>query len=445
MRSDAYTLFTEFHRLFVQGVRQALQDRLQSAYGNDWFLRGVLNAVSDAQRTQLNHAFETATVDDQSELLDVGHFGRIVSWNHAAVFSGAFPEIDHALGRFRFLVAMRNEWAHIPAGDLSLDRVFSAISMMQSILVSLRCREALEVARLMNERDLSQPDPSYLDQLPIDGDPQEGHYEDDSFVDEATTAPLRLWHTLQSYLVTEASMASIGAGGGRTDPLDGEVLVTVRVTNTAPASEDRPVIWFKNVSLSVKPGSHQDGLGDLRPGEVVKRQYTLHAKEVAQFEYSVDGRVDIERFFGIQQNGTLPTGIIREVLDSFSHKFDGIAINDPLDQAVSSLTAVSPDMTLADASSVRHELENIATLIDTKRDALGELFREFFLSRQSSLGSQVREVILLLEGLDARIRAVDEAISTTNLEEIRQAVENFEQSQMSVLQVQQTIRDLISR
>ncbi len=447
MGSDAYSLFTEFHRLFVRGVRQALRDRLQSAYGQDWFHRGVLIAVSEAQRTQLDMSLEKAVGEDWATLIDVGHFGRVVRWNHAAVFSDAFPEIDHALVRFRFLVAMRNEWAHIPAGDWSMDRVFSAISAMQSILVSLRCREALEVARLMNERDLSQSNDATLDQILVEADSTDDEQESVSTTDEFASANLGLWHTLQSYLVTEAFMVPVVSPDGPSDPLEGKVNVTVRVTNIAPASEDRPVIIFQNIRLSVKPdrgGNSRDGLGELIPGQMVERQYTLHAKEVAQFEYHVDGQVDTQRFFGIQQNGTLPVRTIRAVLDKFSERFDCISINEPLDQAVASLTAVNPTMTLTDAAKVRGELEQVAALIDEKRTALGDLSREFFLDRESSLGAQVREVVILLEGLGGMIRAVDEAISTTNLEEIKQAVENFEQSQMSVLQVQQTIRNLLS-
>ena len=447
MDYDAYSLFTEFHRIFVRGVRHALETRLQAAYGNDWFLRGVLPAVSDSQQAQLNIALEKAPPDHWAALLDVGHFGRVVRWNHAAAFSDAFPEIDHALGRFRFLVAVRNEWAHIPAIDMLNDRVVSAILVMQGILVALRSREALEVARLMNERDLSQTKASSFDQIPIEADSYDEDNEDESLTDGFATAPLGLWHTLQSYLVTEAYVLPGISPDSESDPLDGEVMVTVRVTNIAPASEDRPVVIFHDVRLAVKPDrsrNSRDGLGALGPGEMVERQYALHAKEVAQFEYHVDGRVDTQSFFGIQQKGTLPIKIIKEVLDKFSDRFDGIGINQPLDQAVVSLAAVSPSMTLADASRVRQELEQVATIIEEKRNALGELFQEFYLDRESSLGSRVREVILLLQGLDARIKAVDEAIGATDLDEILQAVENFEESQMSVLQVQETIRTLLN-
>ncbi len=447
MDTDAYGLFTEFHRIFVRGVRQALRDRLQSAYEHDWFHRGVLPAVSEAQRAQLEISLEKSACEDRAPLMDVRHFGRIVRWNHAAVFSDAFPEIDHALGRFRFLVAMRNEWAHIPADDLSMDRVVSAILTMQGILVALRCREALEVARLMNERDLSQSNSSSLDQVLMEVESPEDEPVDGPPSDKFATSSLGLWHTLQSYLVTEAFMVPAESADDPSDPLDAEVLVTVRVTNIAPASADRPVIKFQNVNLSVKPdrrGNNRAELGELVPGQMVERQYSFHAKEVAQFEYRVDGRVDTQSFFGIHQNGTLPIGIIRQVLHEFSDRFDGIGIHEPLDQAVASLTAVNPAMTLADAARVRNELEQVATLMEEKRTALGDLSGEFFLGRESSLGSQVREVSVLLAGLGERIRAVDEAISTTNLEEINQAVENFEQSQMSVLQVEETIRTLLA-
>ncbi len=50
MEPDGYSLFTECHRLYMQDMRHAVRERLESAYGDDWFLRGMLSAVTDYQR-----------------------------------------------------------------------------------------------------------------------------------------------------------------------------------------------------------------------------------------------------------------------------------------------------------------------------------------------------------------------------------------------------------
>ena len=51
---------------------------------------------------------------------------------------------------------------------------------------------------------------------------------------------------------------------------------------------------------------------------------------------------------------------------------------------------------------------------------------------------------MLLSQLGSKIQAVDDAIGTTNLEAIKSAVNDLEQLQLSVLQVEETIRRMIN-
>ena len=443
MESDGYSLFTEFHRIYIQGIRNSLQERLSAAYGDDWFQRGVLPAVTDIQRANLTAALERAQAGGRATLLDAGHFGHIVSWNHAAVFAQTITEIDYTLRQFRFLAAMRNEWAHIPVDGLPMDRVVSAIQTMQALLVTLRCREALEIGKIMTQRNVGQSEATSIDLTPNATSDE----DDDIEVDTLTYAPSGLWQTLRSYLVTDAFVTP-------TNPSEGQVLVTVRVSNVAPVSGDRPLIRFENVNLEVKPDrpaetrSRRSGsgnaLGILEPGQTVERQFTLNAREVAHFEYRTVGQVDTHSFFGVQQNGGLPIEVVQPILNEFSTRFEAIGIKEPLNLALESLAVVKPTMTLSDASQVRRQLEQTNLLIEKKRNALGELFGEFYLDRESPLGASVREVVLLLEGLETRIRAVDKAIGQTNLGAIENAVRSLEQSQLSVLQVEETIRKMLT-
>lgn len=448
---DGYALFTGFHRIYIQGIRRSLRERLQGIFGDDWFQRGVLPAVTDIQRENLNVALEKWQPSDLATFLDAGHFGRIVSWNHAAVFAGIFTEIDYTLRQFRFLAAMRNDWAHIPPDGLPMTRVVAAVQTMHSLLVTLRCREALEIGRLMNQRNLGQPEISSPDTMPFVAGSEVDDNDDDDRIDALAADPLRLWHALRSYLVTEAFVAPTLPHDGQDNPQGAQVLVTVRVSNVAPASGDRPLILFENVNLEVKPNrpssgrrGNRPGLGTLEPGQTVEQQFALYDKEVAHFEYRVSGQVDPQRFFGVQQNGTLPIGVVKPILNEFSTRFEAIGIKEPLNQVLASLTVVSPTMTLGEASQIRQELEQAGLLIEEKRNSLGSLFEEFYLDRESSLGARVREVILLLEELEVKIQAVDAAISQTNLEAIKAAVNGLEQLQLSVLQVEETIRTMLT-
>ena len=71
-------------------------------------------------------------------------------------------------------------------------------------------------------------------------------------------------------------------------------------------------------------------------------------------------------------------------------------------------------MPFSEVSALRNELEQFKLLIAQKREALGALFEEYRLDRESRLGTPVREVILLLHELEQKkIGEMDTAISQT--------------------------------
>ena len=447
MESDRYALFTECHRLYVQGIRRALRERLESAYGDGWFQRGVLLAITDKQRENLKITLENRPVNDLSVLLDAIHFGRIVRRNHAAVFADVFTEIDAALERFRFLASVRNEWAHIQPEGLPLPRVISAIQAMKGILLSLRCREAVEIDSIMVERNIEQPEDPMLEPIAVTEDFNDGDYVGSDHLDELTASPLELWRTLQSYLVMESFVEHREAQENHQNQDERQVVVTIRVSNTAPDSEDRPYICFRNVSLSVVSSRRRSGesdLGYLEPGQTVERQFNFHEKEIAQFEFRVSGSVDPERFFRVERKGGLPGEVIRPLLSEFMERFEAIGIKEPMTKVLASVTAVQPTMTLADASRVRTELGQVGPIIEEKLSGLNDFFREFHLNKQSPLGYQCNEIAVFLNELNSKIQAVDNAIGGTNLEAIKLAVNDLEQLQLSVLQVEETIRKMIN-
>ena len=450
MESDAYSLFTESHRIYIQGVRRSIQERLSAAYGDDWFRRGVIPAVTPRQQENIQIALAKSSDDNVAGLLDPGHFGNVVRWNHAAVFADAFTEIDVILSKFREMAAIRNDWAHISPDALSPRRVAASIQAMREILVALRCREALEIDTLMAERNINQPDVPSLE--PASTAMGSGELDDDdgSQIDEMAAVPLELWRALQSYLVAEAVVEEGPPTDRRGNVQEGQILVTVRVSNVAPASEDRPHICFQDVDLTVTGGRELEdryrgnNVGTIEPGQTVERQFALYEKEVAQFEFQASGRVDVGRFFGTQQKGGLPAYIVRPILDDFRERFETIGIKEPLRRVMASLAIVQPAMTLAEAAQVRQELEQVPPLIAEKRAGLNDLFREFHLNREAPLGAQCREVGIYLQELGEKIQTVDDAIGTTNVEAIQQAVSGVEQLQLSVLQVEETIRKMLT-
>ena len=103
-------------------------------------------------------------------------------------------------------------------------------------------------------------------------------------------------------------------------------------------------------------------------------------------------------------------------------------------------------MTSAEASTVREELRQVQPLIEEKVAVVQELRREFHLTDQSTFGAQCHEFWLYLRDLGEKINAVDSAISDTDTNYIEQALNDLEQLQLSVMQLEETLRGcLISR
>ncbi len=222
------------------------------------------------------------------------------------------------------------------------------------------------------------------------------------------------------------------------------VRVQVRITNTAPASEGRPDIRFRNVRLDVTGAETRSRLDreHLEPGQTATSEFTVAAKGLASVEFRVSGEIDQDRLFQVRRRNTLPDEIVAPLLEQLRTQFEDVGIEEALTKVIETVARIQPDMTLAEVSALRNELEQLKPLIAEKRQTLGGLFREYHINRESPLGAPLREVIILLEDLETnKITAMDNAISNTDLESIRAVAHDFEQLQISVLRVRETIRE----
>ena len=289
---------------------------------------------------------------------------------------------------------------------------------------------------------------------------------------ELTTAPLALWQALQFYLTLHSFVEALDdPTRGQTEEL---VTVIVRVSNVSPTGEDRPEVCFRNITLrSSVPSRYvalwswfpfSSSLGNmtlrssdppqgidrcyggvsLEPGESYEGQFVFYTKELVNVEFRVSGDLDIERFFRFRRRGDLPGEVVQPLLKELSERFEAIGIKEPLVRLLELITRVQPTMTLADAAQVREELEQVRSLISEKKESLNHLRGEFHLSRESSLGARCQEVGLLLEGLGAKIHAVDDAIGGTDLDAMKLAANDLEQLQLLLLQLEETIRTMLN-
>ena len=442
---DAYKIFTQAHRVYIKGIRAGVAECLKSAYGSDWWESGVLPAVGDTQRENLERDRTKIVPEDVAQLLDTAHFPRIVERNHAAAFATQFTNLDYTLRLFSHLSSRRNEWAHVLDGQWTVENIMQSVQAMREILISLRRKEALEIHQMFHD-SLDQQVSIPEEGLNVPEDPTPAT-DDDEYSLPADYALLGFWRTLESYLVVESTVLA----SSDEQQNEGLVKISVRVTNTAPASEGRPHITFRDVRLKLtgvnerRRGRTDSEWHELEPGQTETTEFTVAEKGLASIEFHVDGHVDQDRLLRVQNRSALPEDVVTPLLKQISTQFQEIGIDEILTKIVETVTRIQPDMPFADVSDLRNELRQFKSIITEKREALGALFDEFHITRESRLGAPLREVILLLNELETRkLDAMDMAISQTDMESIRTVANDIEQLQISVLRVRDTIRQRMS-
>ena len=184
---------------------------------------------------------------------------------------------------------------------------------------------------------------------------------------------------------------------------------------------------------------------DLGPGQTATTEFMATANGLASIELHVTGHVDQDRLLRVQHRSTLPEEVVTPLLEQFSIQFEGVGIEEALAEIVETAARIQPDMPFAEVSALRNELGQFKLLIAQKREALGALFDEYHLDRESRLGAPFREVILLLHELEQKkIDEMDTAISQTDVESIRGVARDLEQLQITVLRGRDTIRQRMS-
>ena len=433
MTGDPYLLFTQCHRLYVQGVRRALRERLEKQYGENWWNDGVMGALSDERRDAVARQVERDPGRRLESHLDSAHFGGIVGVRPAA-FSDAFEDARAAFDRFRRLARMRNEWAHVQ--DMPSARVIFAIETMRSLLASLRRNEALEIEKISRNitgesKDMAVDD-AIEERFEDDADAQDDDYE----TDDVALPTSALWKHLQSCLSVNTSAA-----------IDSNDIahITVEVSNTALTGEGLPPVWFNSIEIhanNVSERRRNRHANELGPGQSFKAQYECPRNALAAAGFSVSGNLDMGRFFHFSRHGVLPSEIVSPILDEFFERFEALDIKDPFEKALDTISAVSPSMTIADLLSVRPELEWIKSLVDEKSNGINVLYRDFHLNKQYSLGKECSEIATYFGEVVRQIHAAENAIGSVNLEAIAQVTRNLEQIQLAVLRIEDAVKNM---
>ena len=432
MNTDGYMFFTQTHKLYVQGVRRAISERLAVAFGEDWWERGVELALHPEHRESLHNEIQRRPDRDRSLFLDASHFGWIIVNHHNDVFADAFNDTIWTANEVRRLTHLRNEWAHIQ--DISLAQARRAADSMKGILASLRCEEALEIERMINHLGI-QPEEGPEPDLGEDMEFEETGFDSP----DLKTSPWSLWHQLRSYLVVDKSVEFFQ--DERRDTRRAQV--TVRVHNSAPDSSDWPSVHFKSVRVNVVGGNAED-LGSLAPGKSAEAQFTFPVMRLVDVDIKVEYQIDGNRLWAFQHSTHLPAEIISPLQKEFVDHLEAVGIKDFIDNTLEEIGNPDQSMTIADIARIRNNIAAFAASSTEKREALGAISEEFNLNRESTLGGRTREITMGLVEFEKNLVALDEAIGLTDLALITNAVDNLRQTQLAVLRVEDTIRTMAS-
>lgn len=434
MESDGFVLFTFAHRAYVNGVRLALRQRLESAFGDGWWGKGVEYALPDNQLKNLRATVEKNPDLDRHHLIEPSHFGAIIVKHHNAAFADAFNDTIRTFKEIQHLTNLRNEWAHIH--DISLPRARQAADLMKGILASLRCEEALEIERMTQDLGIEPGDRNL--EISVD---YLGNQEDGFDPKYSAMTPLEVWRQLQSYLVLEKSVQLPEEGS------DTPATVTIRVHNTAPDSRDWPVVYFNPVEVTVvssSPGRSSDfsqrcALG---PGETRQMEFSFPAKRLVDVEFQVVGAIDFQKLLEFQRSTSLPAEVIEPLRREFVSLLDSTGVKEFINAVLEEIGTPDPDLTLRDINRLRQYIQAQSPQVKQKQEAVADIFRKFSLDRDSTLGSRVREIIISLEDFGKKLAALDAAFANTDLTLIIESVHNLKQIQLAVLRVEDTIKTM---
>lgn len=453
MKQEENTLFSACHWLYVQGVRIAMRERLENAHGAAWWANGVIAAMShqEAHRKFLEHRSEQVSPDDWGELLDTPHFAAIVAHNYSTAFADAFNNSLDAFRDLQSIARARNRWAHVQR--MPFPNTLAAIEMMRIILASLRRREALDIQKMRDTflQEISgvvsaEESEEVEDMIQAEDDIEEGYALDDQ------GSPLfSSWHELRSYLTIDTEVES-----GADTPSE-TVLVTVRVSNTAPASPDLPKVRFVGVKLNVPSGSINDRLGTRReydrdfgvmePGQSFEEEFTFPRKRITAVNFSVYGQIDVDSLFNFRQKSGLPTEVVKQVLDEFVEGFQGLEVKEFVERSLAAMSAAGSEMTMQQAATLRKEIEDIRPILDEKMQSLHKLVQVFGFnvkdeqSNNYPLEHECAEILRLLREFGGNLLKLDKAIGETDVDLIQQSVNGLEQQQLAIMRLENAIKE----
>ena len=148
MVQSNYGAMTQGLKLYTDGMRRLIKQRLVAAFPNNWWEQGVL-AAFDRQSAQRRNLQSNAAKDpgrDKIDFVDPGHFDKVIAHHFDRVFREVFHDYKKTQSWLLQAEVTRNtETAHARSGDMLSDDVAFGLYAMLQILRAADLPEAGDV------------------------------------------------------------------------------------------------------------------------------------------------------------------------------------------------------------------------------------------------------------------------------------------------------------
>jgi len=154
MTANYLTLY-EGLKIFRDAMLPFIVEKLQAAYGDNWWEQGVARCFKQEEIERLRVFFEKRSDslvverpgDELAEMLDINWFGNIIEGNWKPVFRDVFGD-RKVVGWLHEVREVRNAVAHPQTGDLRTDDVWRGLDNTERILRLVDPAAAAEVQSL---------------------------------------------------------------------------------------------------------------------------------------------------------------------------------------------------------------------------------------------------------------------------------------------------------
>jgi hypothetical protein len=145
-----HTALGEGVKLYTDAMRHFVREKLIARYPNNWFERGVLQHLSDAQRKLLKQEVDkkALTPVDYLHLMEPVHFRQVIGKEFDHAFAGVWTDFKQTQAYLNQAVTARNEWAHPRTGDMLADDVAEGLRAMHKLLERTGRPEAAQIESL---------------------------------------------------------------------------------------------------------------------------------------------------------------------------------------------------------------------------------------------------------------------------------------------------------